>query len=159
MGSHRDGRRTIPGVGAGFTAVALALTLSGCGVVLKEVSDGEFAETVPAALAESDRGVTDSYAAKGLDGFTFYLSVGIDVDRETVDADDLAGFLRAILESNDLPTDEVRLRVQNAEGDFLDLEAIALEAAPDVELFGSSDTTLLVDNEQAIEIVKAVWGD
>lgn len=159
MGTRRDGRRAISGVVAGFTAVALAATLSGCGVVLEEVSDGDFAETIPAALAESGRGVTDSFAAKGLDGFTFYLGVGIDVESETVDADDLASFLRVILIGNDLPTDEIRLSVQNAEGNFLDLESIAMQTAPDLELFGSSETTLILDDEQAITIVRAVWGD
>lgn len=137
----------------------VGMTLTGCGVVLKEVSDGDFAETIPAALAESGRGVTESFAAKGLDGFTFYLDVGIDVDAETADADDLAAFLRIILVGNDLPTDEIRLTVQNAEGEFLDLESIALQAAPDLELFGSSDTVLLVDDDEARAIVEAVWGE
>lgn len=157
--ARRDRRRAASLAAAGCTAVMLAGSLSGCGVVLKEVSDGDFAEAIPAALAESDRGVTDSFAAKGLDGFTFYLDVGIDVDVDAVDADDLAAFLRIILVGNDLPTDEIRLSVQNAEGEFLDLESIALQIAPELELFGSSDTRLLVDEEEAAAIIESVWGE
>nr|WP_201470062.1 hypothetical protein [Microbacterium hydrocarbonoxydans] len=150
--------RASRGIGA-LALAATMLALCGCGPFLKETSDGDFAETIPAALAESGRGVTDSFAAKGLDGFTFYLNVGIDVEEQTVDADDLAAFLRIIVLGNDLPTDQIRLTVQNAEGDFLDVESIAVQTAPDLDLFASSDTTLILDEEQAIEIVEAVWGD
>lgn len=138
---------------------AAMVALSGCGVFAKELSDGDFAETIPAELAASGRGVTDSFAAKGLDGFTFYLNVGIDVDRETIDEDDLAAFLRVILTENDLPTDEIRMSVQNADGDFIDLEQIAVQVSPDLELFGSSETTLLLDSDDARTIIEAVWGE
>ncbi len=144
---------------AGTLLGIAAVVLSGCGVVLKEVSDGDFDETIPAALASSDRGVTDSFAAKGLDGFTFYLAVGIDVDRESIDANDLAAFLRIILVENDLPTEEIRMSVQNADGDFVDLERIALQASPGLDLFGSSETRLLLDTDDARAIVEAVWGE
>ncbi|KQQ64603.1 hypothetical protein ASF63_16625 [Microbacterium sp. Leaf320] len=138
---------------------AVGMALAGCGVITKELADGDFAETIPAALAESGRGVTDSFAAKGLDGFTFYLDVGIDVDRETIDENDLAAFLRVILAENDLPTDEIRMSVQNADGDFIDLEQIAVQVSPDLELFGSSETTLLLDSDDARTIIEAVWGE
>ncbi|OAN38392.1 hypothetical protein [Microbacterium sp. H83] len=145
---------------AAATGIALlAVSLGGCGVVAKEFSDGDFAETIPAELAASGRGVTDSFASKGLDGFTFYLSVGIDVDRAAIDEDDLAAFLRIILVGNDLPTDKIRMSVQNADGDFLDLEQLALQASPGIELFGSSETTLVLDSDDARTIVEAVWGE
>jgi hypothetical protein len=146
-------------VAAAAVVVALAAALGGCGVVAKEFSDGDFAETIPAGLAASGRGVTDSFAAKGLDGFTFYLDVGIDVDRETIDENDLAAFLRVILTENDLPTDEIRMSVQNNDGDFIDLEQIAVRVSPDLEVFGSSETTLLLDFDDARTIIEAVWGE
>lgn len=152
-------RRAFPRIAAAVVAVTISAALSGCGVVLKEVSDGDFAEEIPAALADSGRGVTESFAAKGLDGFTFYLNVGIDVDRASIDQDDLAAFLRIILVGNDLPTDSLRLSVQNADGDFLDLETLALQAAPELDLFGSSETTLNLDSDEARAIVEAVWGE
>lgn len=158
----RRSRSTAPlrtRIATGVGILALAASLSGCGVVANEFSDGDYDETIPAELAASGRGVTDSFAAKGLDGFTFYLEVGIDVDRETIDEDDLAAFLRIVLVGNDLPTDRIRMSVQNADGDFLDLESIALQASPGLDLFGSSENTLLLDSDDARTIIEAVWGE
>ncbi|WP_431072066.1 hypothetical protein [Microbacterium phyllosphaerae] len=156
--SDRSASRRLRVLGIALIA-AVGIALVGCGVITKELADGDFAETIPAELAASGRGVTDSFAAKGLDGFTFYLNVGIDVDRETIDEDDLAAFLRVILTENDLPTDEIRMSVQNADGDFIDLEQIAVQASPTLELFGSSETTLILDDDDARTIVEAVWGE
>ncbi len=43
-------------------AIVMTLALAGCGVLAKELSDGDFDETIPAALAESGIGITDSFA-------------------------------------------------------------------------------------------------
>ena len=146
----------------GAVALALAammLALSGCGPLLKETSDGDFAETIPAALMDSEIGVTDAYAAKTISGFTFYLSVGVDLDHEDASADDLAGILRIVLEHNDVPSDEIDLGVDGSDGESIDLEALVRSISPDLEIASSTYGDIQVTNDQAAAIVEAVWGE
>lgn len=152
-------RSTAQRAAIGLACSVLTVLLTGCGVLAKELSDGDFAETIPAALAASDLGVTDSGASEGLDGFTFYVYVGIDIDRDEVTADDLATILRIILENNDVPSDEIRLTVDGPDGESIGLAEVVDRIDPELDARESSLGGLSVTNEQAIEIVKAVWGD
>ena len=138
---------------------AAMVALSGCGAITKELSDGDFAETIPAALADSDIGVTDSYAEKTISGFTFYLSVGVDLDHDDASADDLAGILRIILENNDVPSDEIDLGVNGSDEESVDLEALVQSISPDLEISSSTYGDIQVTNDQAAAIVEAVWGE
>lgn len=140
-------------------AIVMMLALAGCGVLAKELSDGDFDETIPAALAESGIGITDSFASKGLDGFTFNLVVGVDLDDQELSPDDLAGILRIILENNDVPSDQIQLSVTGSDGEFIDVPEVVTQIGPDLKTRASIYGNLSVTNEQAIEIVKAVWGD
>lgn len=135
--------------------LTLLLPLTGCGVFAKEFSDGDYAETIPAALRESDLGVTEAFAAKGIDGFTFYLGVGIDIDQTQLSDDALAEMLQIVIDGNDLPTDEMRVTVQNVNGEFVDLDDLVASVAPDIDT-GYSDSRLVVTTEQARQIIDAV---
>lgn len=135
------------------------VAVTGCGPLLKETSDGDFAETIPAALAASDIGITHSYAEKTISGFTFYLSVGVDLDHDEASADDLAGILRIILENNDLPSDKIDLGVNGSDEESIDLEALVQSISPELEISSSSYGDIQVTNDQAIAIVEAVWGE
>lgn len=135
--------------------LTLLLPLTGCGVFAKEFSDGDYAETIPAALRESDLGVTEAFAAKGIDGFTFYLGVGIDIDQTQLSDNALAEMLQIIIDGNDLPTDEMRVTVQNVNEEFVDLDDLVANVAPDIDT-GYSDSRLVVTTEQARQIIDAV---
>ncbi|WP_341958004.1 hypothetical protein [Microbacterium sp. LWH13-1.2] len=146
----------------GVTVIALGaamVALSGCGAVTKELSEGDFAETIPAALAASDIGITDSYAEKTISGFTFYLSVGVDLDHDDASADDLAGILRIILENNDVPSDKIDLGVNGSDEESVDLEALVQSISPDLKISSSTYGDIQVTNDQAAAIVEAVWGE
>ncbi|KQQ64604.1 hypothetical protein [Microbacterium sp. Leaf320] len=138
---------------------AAMVALSGCGAVTKELSEGDFAETIPAALAASDIGITDSYAEKTISGFTFYLSVGVDLDHDDASADDLARILRIILENNDVPSDEIDLGVNGSDEESVDLEALVQSISPDLKISSSTYGDIQVTNDQAAAIVEAVWGE
>ncbi|WP_312167853.1 hypothetical protein [Microbacterium sp.] len=158
MGTTKGERRlaraiSILALGGAMVAV------TGCGPLLKETSDGDFAETIPAALAASDIGITHSYAEKTISGFTFYLSVGVDLDHDEASADDLAGILRIILENNDLPSDKIDLGVNGSDEESIDLEALVQSISPELEFSSSSYGDIQVTNDQAIAIVEAVWGE
>lgn len=145
--------------GVALALAAMMLALSGCGPLLKETSDGDFAETIPAALMESDIGVTDAFAAKTISGFTFSMSVGVDLDHEDASADDLAGILRIVLENNDVPSDEIDLSVNGSDGESIDLEALVRSISPDLETRAATYGDLAVTNDQAAAIVEEVWGE
>lgn len=155
---ERSRARTVLRVGASALMVATALALSGCGAVTKELSDGDFAETIPAALTASDIGITDSFAAKGLDGFTFNLIVGVDLDHDDLSPDDLAGILRIVLENNDVPSDQIKLSVNDVDGEPIDVQDVVEQISPDLETRAASYGDLAVTNDQAAAIVEAVWG-
>ncbi|WP_447913020.1 hypothetical protein [Microbacterium phyllosphaerae] len=138
---------------------AAMVALSGCGAITKELSDGDFAETIPAALAESDIGVTDSFAAKGIDGFTFNLIVGVDLDHGELSADDLAGILTIVLQNNDVPSDQIKLSVNDVDGEPIDVKEVVEQINPDLETRAASYGDLAVTNDQAAAIVEAVWGE
>ncbi len=142
----------------GAVASVAMLTLTGCGPVTKELSNGDFAETIPAALSDAGIGVTDSFAAKGLDGFTFYMGVGVDLDHDDLSPDELATILRAILENNDVPSDQIRLSVDDSQGETIDVPAVVESIDPELETRAGSYGGLSVTNDQAIAIVEAVWG-
>lgn len=144
---------------AGVLAVLGTLALAGCGPIAKETSDGDFATTIPLALEEAGIGVTDSYAEKTLSGFTFYLSVGVDLDSDDVSADDLATILRIILVNNDVPSDEIDLGVDTRDGESADLEELVRSISPDLAISSSTYGDIQVTNDQAIAIVEAVWGE
>ncbi|WP_311244326.1 hypothetical protein [Microbacterium sp. WCS2018Hpa-23] len=146
----------------GVTVIALGaamVALSGCGAITKELSEGDFGETIPAALEASDIGITDSYAEKTISGFTFYLSVGVDLDHGDASADDLAGILRIILENNDVPSDEIDLGVNGSDEESVDLEALVQSISPDLKISSSTYGDIQVTNDQAAAIVEAVWGE
>lgn len=156
--SDRSASRRLRVLGIGVIA-AVGMALAGCGVITKELSSGDFAETIPAALVESDIGITDSFASKGLDGFTFNLVVGVDLDDQELSPDDLAGILRIILENNDVPSDQIQLSVAANDGESVDVPQLVQEISPDLKTKASIYGNLSVTNEQAAAIVKAVWGE
>lgn len=153
------GRTALRRAAVGALIVATAVALTGCGPVKKELSSGDFAETIPAALQASDIGITDSYAAKGIDGFTFNLLVGVDLDHDALSADDLAGILRIVLENNDVPSDQIQLSVNDADGESIDVQEVVEQISPDLETRAASYGDLAVTNDQAAAIVEAVWGE
>lgn len=158
MRRSRDTRMIMRGAVSAL-AIVITLALAGCGVLAKELSDGDFDETIPAALAASDIGITDSFASKGLDGFTFNLVVGVDLDDQELSPDDLAGILRIVLENNDVPSDQIQLSVTGSDGESIDVPEVVTQISPDLATRASLYGSLSVTNEQAIAIVKAVWGD
>lgn len=153
------GRVLLQSIGIGALAVTLSVALTACGPVAKELSNGDFAETIPAALADAGIGVTDSFAAKGLDGFTFYMGVGVDLDHDELSPDDLATILRVILENNDVPSDQIRLSVDDSEGETIDVPAVVESIDPDLQTRAGSYGGLSVTNDQAAAIIEAVWGE
>lgn len=156
---REQGKVAASRIAIGAVAVALTVALTGCGPVAKELSNGDFAETIPAALADAGIGVTDSYAAKGLDGFTFYMGVGVDLDHDELSPDDLAAILRAILENNDVPSDQIRLSVDDSQGETIDVPEVVDSIDPDLKTRAGSYGGLSVTNDQAVAIIEAVWGE
>ena len=145
-----------PRLAAALLGLTLLLPLTGCGVFAKEFSDGDYAETIPAALRESDLGVTEAFAAKGIDGFTFYLGVGIDIDQTQLSDDALAEMLQIIIDGNDLPTDELRVTVQDVDGEFVNLGEMVEGIAPDVGANYLRGVDLIITTDEAREIIDAV---
>jgi hypothetical protein len=109
-----------------LVAVAAALTLM-LGLTACTSGGAYYQEAIPKALRATQLGVTDAWADEGLDGFTKYLAVGAQLDRDEVTADDVRVILGAIAESNDLKADELHLTVKNVDGDYADMPAIAAE--------------------------------
>lgn len=139
-----------------LVSAGLMVALSGCGVIAKEFSDGDYAETIPAALQDSDLGVTEAFASKGLDGFTFYLSVGVDIDQAQLSDSALAEMLQIIIDGNDLPTDQMRITVQDIDGEFVELGEIVEGIAPDVGNNYVTGARLIITTDEAREIIDAV---
>jgi len=104
------------------TAAAITLVL---GLTACTSGGAHYQEAIPKALRATQLGVTDAWADEGLDGFTKYLSVGVQLDEDEVTADDVRVILGAIAESNDLKADELHLTVKNVDGDYADMPAIA----------------------------------
>ncbi|PKI89905.1 hypothetical protein CW368_12125 [Actinomycetales bacterium SN12] len=137
-------------------AVVVVAALTGCGVFVNEFAEGDYAETIPEALLEADLAITDAFASKGLDGFTAYLAVGIDIDQTELSEQALADMLRIVVNENDLPADQMLLTVQNVEGDFIDLGQMVERIAPDVGTNYVRDVDLTITTDEAREIVEAV---
>lgn len=138
-----------------LAGAGLIVALSGCGVIAKEFSDGEYAETIPAALRESDLGVTEAFASKGLDGFTFYLAVGVDIDHETLSHDELGSILQIIVDGNDLPTENLVLYATNIDDELINLDDMVRAIAPGVDV-GSVGSEARITTDEAREIIDAV---
>jgi len=149
----RSARRRIAAIAV---STGLMIALCGCGVFAKEFSDGDYAETIPAALRESSLGVTEAFASKGLDGFTFYLAVGVDIDQTRLSEAALADMLQIIIDGNDLPTDEMRITVQDRNGEFVDLGEMVDELAPDVASSYVTSPRLNITTDEARQIIDAV---
>ena len=121
-------RRNLAGVLLGVTLMA---SLTGCSFIAGDLADDQV-EEIPAALLASDIGVTDAYAEKTVSGFTYYLSVGVSLDHDELTDSELASILQIIVDGNDLPTDEIDLGVEGADGEDIDLESTMERLVPGV---------------------------
>ena len=132
----------------------LLASLSGCSLVAGDLADDQV-EEIPAALLASDVGVTEAFAEKAVDGFTYYLAVGIYLDDAEFTESDLASVLQIIIDENDLPTDDIELAVRDVDGEAIDLESMMERLVPgvvDTSVYGH--VTLTTDG--AREIIYAV---
>ncbi|KAA9135819.1 hypothetical protein [Microbacterium caowuchunii] len=96
-----------------------ALALGGCSQA--PGMDDSFTERIPAALERSDLGVTESWADKGVDGLTTYLSVGVSLDRDVISASELQQLIAIVVDENTVSVRNLRLSVEDEAGEDIDI--------------------------------------
>ncbi len=111
--------------------LGISALLSGCiGSFAPE--SGTYRSTIPAALQEADIGVTRASAGSGIDGLTRYVSMHVQLDRDTLTGTQLGEILKITVPLIDQPgTDTVQLRFRGVStstpdssiGDLLDITA------------------------------------
>ena len=134
--------------------VTLMASLAGCSFIAGDLADDEV-EEIPAALLASDIGITEAYAEKTVSGFTYYLSVGVNLDHDELTDSELASILQIIVDENDLPTDDIELGVEGVDGEDIDVESTMERLVRGVvvtSLYG--EVTITTDG--AREIIDAV---
>lgn len=152
LASRRHGPRR--NLAALLLGVTLMVSLTGCSFIAGDLADDEV-EEIPAALLASDIGVTEAGAEKTVSGFTYFLSVTIYLDDDDLTDSELASILQIIVEENDLPTNEIDLGVEGADGEDIDLESMMERLVPGVvvtSLYG--DVRITTDG--ARDIIDAV---
>jgi hypothetical protein len=80
--------------------VVLGLLLSGCSVRIPFREDLETA--IPAALLESDLGITNAEANNGVDGLAITISVTITVAKSSITPEELRQVLQVIVDNTNL---------------------------------------------------------
>ncbi|MFJ4044110.1 hypothetical protein ACIPV2_00005 [Microbacterium sp. NPDC089987] len=147
---HMHGRRMAVMV----AGLGVALSLAGCSFIAADRADDQV-EEIPAALLASDVGATDAYAEKGLNGFTHYLAVGVDLDDHDLTDSDLASVLQIVVDENDLPLDQIKLSIHDVDGEPIALESMMEQLVPGVVVVTSyEDVRITIDG--AREIIDAV---
>lgn len=139
---------------AALLGVTLLASLTGCSFIAGDLADDEV-EEIPTALLASDIGITDAYAEKAVTGFTYYLAVGVDLDHDELTDSELASILQIIVDENDLPTDDIELGVEGADGEDIDVESTMERLVPGVvvtSLYGEVRITM----DGARDIIDAV---
>ncbi|MGO2518497.1 MAG: hypothetical protein ACTH8F_00090 [Microbacterium sp.] len=140
-----------------LVGVAMLAPVTGCSLIAGDLADDEV-EEIPAALLASDIGVTDAYAEKAVSGVTYYLTVGMHLDDDELTDSDLALILQIIVDENDLPTDDLKLGVEDVDGEDIDLASMMERLIPGVvasSVYG--DVRITMDG--AREIIDAVNAD
>lgn len=140
-----------------LVGVAMLAPVTGCSLIAGDLADDEV-EEIPAALLASDIGVTDAYAEKAVSGVTYYLTVGMHLDDDELTDSDLALILQIIVDENDLPTDDLKLGVEDVDGEDIDLASTMERLIPGVvasSVYG--DVRITMDG--AREIIDAVNAD
>ena len=127
-------------------ALIAALGLSACSTA--KMNEHVYEETVPAALSQADPGVVESFAASGLDGFTNYVRIGIDLDRDELSPVQLGTMLGAITSAGGISSSQLRISVQDSHGDFFDVAEIARQIDPSRES-SVNKTDLVIDADDA----------
>ncbi len=109
--------------------VLAALALGGCSQA--PGTDDSFTERIPAALDSSDLGVTESWADKGVDGLTTYLSVGVSLDRDVISAGELQQLIAIVVDENTVSFRNLRLSVEDDAGEDIDIVPLLEELGAD----------------------------
>lgn len=129
-------------------------TLTGCSLVAGDLADDEV-EEIPAALLASDIGVAEAFAQKVTSGLSFDLWVGVDLDDAELTDEELASILQIVVDENDLPTDSLRLNVNDVDGNSIDLESMMDRLVSGV-VEVSSSSVVWITTDGAREIIDAV---
>ncbi|MDF2491879.1 MAG: hypothetical protein K0Q58_457 [Microbacterium sp.] len=111
-------------------AVLTAMALAGC--ASSPLADDSFKEKIPAALDSSGLGITESWADKGVDGFSTHVSVGATFDRAEISAADLQQLISIVVEENTLDARYLQLAIEDPDGQDIDIVPLLeqLGAAP-----------------------------
>ena len=129
-------------------------THTGCSLVAGDLADDEV-EEIPAALLASDIGVAEAFAQKVTSGLSFDLWVGVDLDDAELTDEELASILQIVVDENDLPTDSLRLNVNDVDGNSIDLESMMDRLVSGV-VEVSSSSVVWITTDGAREIIDAV---
>ncbi|WP_261166740.1 hypothetical protein [Microbacterium sp. Marseille-Q6965] len=84
-----------------MVAALLAIALSACSGTGHDVRqyDGRIGEDLPAALLDSDLGITEADASRSQSGVAFHLTVVVSIERDVVTADELRRILTIIVDT------------------------------------------------------------
>ena len=145
LGVNFLGRR----LAAVLLGVTLLIPLSGCSVIVGDLAPDEV-EEIPPALFAADIGVTDAFASKGVDGFTYYLYVGVDIDDDELTDAELEAILQIIVDENDMPFDDIHLGVDDVNGETIDLEPRVERLVPGVVVTSSYYIWITMDGARQI---------
>ena len=149
LGVNALGRR----LAAVLLGVTLLILLTGCSFIAGEFADDEV-EEIPPALLAADIGVAEASTAKTHDGFTYYLSVWVDLDDGELTDAELGSILQIIVDENDLPFEWIKLSVDRADGEPIELEPIAERLVPGV--VDTSNGNIGITMDGARQIIDAV---
>lgn len=136
-------RRTL----AVVAVVAGLVTATGCSQ--SPFADDSFEERIPAALLESDLGIVEASADKGVDGLTDHVWVIAEFDHPELTTEEVAEFVTLIAQHN-----TVRVRYLLLSPSF---EREEIDIAPQLEELGAEpwgETRLHIDLDEAVAIAK-----